>query len=357
MSGLRLEHPLWLLALLAVAVAWLVRWRHLRPREVILFGDTTDLAALPPTLVERLAPLLGLLRLAALLLLVLVLCRPRYGRAEHHRATEGIAIQMALDVSGSMRAEDFQIDGERVNRLEVVKLAFRQFVTGNEEEGGDLPGRPDDLIGLIAFGGYADSKVPLTLDHDALLAVADTLEIPEVIFDPQGRPVNQEELQTAIGDALALAVERIKDAPVRSRTIILLTDGENTAGIIDPRQAAELASTLGVRVYTIGVGSTGMAPFPVEDRFGGTVLRSQRVSLDEDLLRYIAKTTGGVYRNARDTQALQAVYAEIDELERTRLEGLTEVIFEERYAWFLLPALVLLLLHELLVATRFREIP
>jgi Ca-activated chloride channel family protein len=356
-SGLQLYSPLWLLALVPVGLALILHRRRIRPREVILFGDTSILAQLRPTLAERLAPLVPLLQLAGLLLLVLVLCRPRYGRSEHHRETEGIAIQMALDVSGSMRAMDFQVDGEPVSRLEVARACFAGFVGGSEEGGGDLAGRPDDLIGLIAFGGYADSKVPLTLDHDALLAVAESLEVPEPILDPRGQPVNEEELKTAIGDALALAVERTKDAPTKSKVIILLTDGENTAGIIDPRDATELARTLGIRVYTIGVGSTGLAPFPVQDRFGGTVLRPQHVRLDEDLLRHIASETGGVYRNVQDTNALHAVYAEIDELERTRLQGLTEVVYEERFAWFLWPALLLLVLHQVLVATRFREIP
>jgi Ca-activated chloride channel family protein len=324
-----------------------------RRRELILFGDLELLASLPPTLAERVAPLVGILRLVGLVALVIVLARPQMGRRAEERETEGIAIQVALDTSGSMRALDFQIDGEPADRMEVVKRSFAHFVRG---DGDDLPGRASDLIGLIAFGGYADSKAPLTLDHDALLEVATTLEVPEEIVH-RGRIVNEEELQTAIGDALALAVERIKDAPTRSKVVILLTDGENTAGIIDPRQAAELAATLGIRVYTIGVGSNGMAPFPARDAFGNTILQRRPVRLDEELLDDIAEQTGGIYRNARDTEALRQVYAEIDRLERTRLAGLVEVEWEERYQVVALAALALLALYELLASTRFREVP
>ena len=352
MNGLRFASPFWLLALLAVALVLWIEWRR-RRREAIVFSDTSLLASLPVTPIERLALLPPFLRALGLAMLVVALARPQLGRTEEHRRTEGIAIQVALDTSGSMRAMDFQIDGERVDRMEVVKRTFAEFVSG---DGRKLPGRPDDLIGLVAFGGYANSMVPLTLDHDALLAVAGTVEVPREIHAGR-RIVNEEELQTAIGDALALSVERIKDAPAKSRVIILLTDGANTAGIIDPMEAAQLARTLGIRVYTIGVGSNGMAPFPVEDATGSTYLVSRPTTLDEELLGEIAAATGGLYRNARDTEALKGVYAEIDKLERTRLQGLIEVDYEERFQPALALALGGLLAWVLLASTRFREAP
>src|SRR5690606_12672744 len=182
--------------------------------------------------------------------------------------TEGIAIEMCIDRSGSMQAVDFQIHGRSVNRLEAVKHVFRDFVGGD----GELPGRPDDLIGLIAFGGFAEALCPQTLDHGALLQILDGVDFPKPIRDREGRVINEqlleEELQTALGDAVALAVDRLKDVPAKSRVIILLSDGENTAGIIEPADAAKAAREFGIRIYSIGVGSTGMAPFPGRDLFG-----------------------------------------------------------------------------------------
>ncbi|GAG05057.1 unnamed protein product, partial [marine sediment metagenome] len=264
-------------------------------------------------------PWVGVLGLA---LLIVALARPQRGREEFRIRTEGVAIEMCIDRSGSMQAMDFHIDGKRVNRLAAVKKVFEDFVTGT----GDLPGRPDDPIGLVAFGGYAHDKCPLTLDHNALSQILNTVKIAQPIYDSQGRVINErlwkEEQLTAIGDAVAHAVDRLKDANAKSKVIILLSDGENTAGAIDPAEAAEAAKAYEIKIYTIGVGSTGLAPFPVgTDRSGRTVLRPGQVRLDEQTLKMMAETTGGRYFNAKDTEALEEVYAEIDKLEKTLTEG------------------------------------
>jgi Ca-activated chloride channel homolog len=352
----RLQNPLWLgLALVVLAVAWWTDRR--RPRPALLYSSVELLRGLPVTWAMRIKRLLPWLRTAGLLLVVVALARPQRGLQEFRVRTEGIAIQMCLDRSGSMQALDFALDGERVDRLTAVKRVFRDFVSGQ----GSLPGRPDDLIGLIAFGGYAEAKAPLTLDHGALLQVLETVRIPRPITDTRGRVVNQqlleEEMATAIGDALLMAVDRLKDVPAKSKVIILLSDGEQTAGIAEPQQGAEAAKAFGIKIYSIGVGSTGSVPFPAVDGFGRSVLVRQQVRLDEATLKMLAETTGGKYFNAQDTKTLVEVYAEIDRLEKTATEGRLYTEYRELYPWFLLPGLGLVLLSVVLSATRFRTLP
>lgn len=305
----------------------------------------------------RIKRLLPWLRAAGLLLVVVALARPQHGLQEFRIRTEGIAIQMCIDRSGSMQALDFSLDGERIDRLTAVKRVFRDFVSGQ----GSLAGRPDDLIGLIAFGGYAEAKVPLTLDHGALLQVLDTVRIPHPITDTRGRVINQqlmeEEMATAIGDALLMAVDRLKDVAAKSKVVILLSDGEQTAGIAEPQQGAEAAKAFGIKIYSIGVGTTGSVPFPAVDGFGRSVLVRQHVRLDEATLKMLAAETGGKYFNAQDTKALVDVYAEIDQLEKTATEGRLYTEYRELYVWFLLPGLGLVLLQVVLSATRFRSLP
>jgi Ca-activated chloride channel family protein len=238
-----------------------------------------------------------------------------------------------------------------------VKDVFRDFVAGEDE----LPGRPDDLIGIIEFGGYADAKCPLTLDHGALLQVLDEVEIPRPVRDRQGRIINrtllQEEMNTAIGDAVVLAVDRLKDTKAKSKVLILLSDGKNTAGVIEPAEAAETAKTFGIKIYTIGVGSTGWAPFPAKDAFGRDILTREFVELDEKTLNMLAETTGGRYFHAEDTEALTNVYSEIDQLEKTMSEGRLYTEYRELYQYAMFPGLGLILLEIVLACTRFRSLP
>jgi len=356
LHGWRLADPLWLGALLvAAAVLWAAA--HHRRRATLLYSSVALLRGAPVTLAQRARRLLPWLRFAALALVTLGLARPQQGMEEFRVRTEGIAIVMAIDQSGSMRALDFQVDGERRNRLEVVKRVFREFVEGK----GELEGRPDDKIGLVAFGGFASDRCPLTLDHGALLRVLDDVKIPEPIYDANGQPVDvalfQEESSTAIGDGLALACDRLKDAPDKSKVVILLSDGKNETGVVDPREAAKAAQALGIRIHTIGVGSNGPVPFPERDRFGNVRLVAQVVPMDEELMKEIAATTGGQYFRATDTAALERVYQDIDRLEKTKSEGVLYTDYREHYRYVLFPALGLLVLELLLAATRLRTLP
>ncbi|MBN1910529.1 MAG: VWA domain-containing protein [Pirellulales bacterium] len=356
MLSFRFEDPLWLLALAPLALlAYALVWR--RRRAAVLYSDVGLLKNLPVTMAQRLKRFVPWILIAGLALIVVALARPQQGLEDFRIRTEGIAMEMCIDRSGSMQALDFHLDGRRANRLEAVKRAFKDFVAGNDE----LPGRPDDLIGLIAFGGYADAKCPLTLDHGALLEVLKSVKIPQPVRDNQGRVINErlldEELSTAIGDSVVLAVDRLKDIDAASKVVILLSDGEHNAGIADPTAAVEAAKAYGVKIYTIGVGSNGLAPFPAIDPLGRKVLVNRPVRLDEATLRHMAEATGGKYFNARDTEALESVYGEIDQLEKTVSEGRLYTEYRELYRFFLLPGLALVLLQVTLVSTRFRSLP
>jgi Ca-activated chloride channel family protein len=238
-----------------------------------------------------------------------------------------------------MRPDDVDVD-----RLDAVKEVFRHFVLGDEES----PGRPDDMIGLVAFARYADGLCPLTLDHGNLANILDDLEIV----------TRQEEDGTALGEGLALAVERLRDNPAASKVAILLTDGVNNVGDISPQQAAELAAAHHVKVYCIGAGTTGQAPYPVQDPFTGqTVLRAMRVEIDEQTLKEIADKTGGEYFRATDAESLERIYGQIDQLERTEIEQVTYLEYDEHYGAFTLAALALLAIGTLASATFLRRLP
>ena len=356
MNAFRFQDPIWLWLLIPVVGfgVWSIRRER---RTAVLFSNVELLRGLPVTLAQRCKRCLPWVRILGMVLVVLALGRPQAGKEEFRIRTEGIVIEMCIDRSGSMQALDFPVDGERVNRLAAVKKVFRQFVAGE----GDFDGRPDDLIGLVVFGGFADAKCPPTLDHGALLEVLDTVKIAEPVTDNQGRIINerlwQEEQATAIGDAIAVAVDRLKDVKSKSRVIVLLSDGENTAGVVDPAEAAEAAAAFGIRIYSIGVGTTGMAPFPTVDAFGREVLRAQRVRLDEAALKLLSDKTGGRYFNAQDTKGLAEVYAEIDRLEKTETEGRLYTEYREVFQSLMLPGIACVLLQISLSATRFRGLP
>jgi Ca-activated chloride channel family protein len=356
MSGLRFQDPWWLLLWIPLAVIGLLAIGRQR-RVAVLFSDVSVLATLPRTLALRLKRGLPWLRLLGMALVILALARPQRGREEFRLRTEGVAIQMCIDRSGSMEAMDFEVDGYRASRVTMVKRTFRDFVVGK----GPLPGRPDDLIGLIAFGGFAEAKCPLTLDHGALLQILDTIEVPKPIRDDQGNVLNerlwQEDTMTAIGDAVTLAVDRLKDVKAKSKVIILLSDGEQNAGVAEPEQAAKTAKAFGVKIYSIGVGTTGMVPFPQQDRYGCTELRPMAVRLDEKTLKTLADNTGGRYYNAQDTATLEKIYADIDRLERSLTTGRLYMEYRELYQYLMFPGLALMLLEVGLACTRFRSLP
>jgi Ca-activated chloride channel family protein len=353
MNEFRLASPWWLLLAVPLLAATLASIRFQR-RGAVLYSSERLLDELPVTWAQRVRRWLPWLHFSGLLLVLVAVARPQAGLQEFRVRTEGIAIMMCLDRSGSMEALDFELDDQHVNRLTAVKRVFRDFVAGR----GRLPGRPDDLIGLIAFGGFAESKVPLTLDHGLLLQVLDSVEIAQPLLDQRGNIVNeryfQEERATAIGDAVALAVERLKAATAKSKVVILLSDGENTAGVVEPESAADAAKEFGIKIYSIGVGSTGRVPFPHVDRFGRKVFIAQDVRLDEATLKMLAEKSNGKYYNAQDTRALEQVYADIDQLEKTVSEGTTYTEYRELFQWWLVPGIAVILLGLVLRCTRFR---
>lgn len=344
-------------ALLPVAAA--AFWLAYRPRNrpAAIFSSIADLKSLPVTAAQRIKRVLPYLQGFGALLLIGALARPQQGKSESVQNREGLAIEMTIDVSGSMQALDFQLNDESIDRIGAVKHVVTEFVEGK----GKLPGRPNDAIGLVAFGGFADSKCPLTLDHGALLDMVKSLQIPKPVWDKHGNVLNlqslQEESQTAIGDGMTLALDRLGMIEAKSKIVILLTDGTNDAGVVEPRDAALVAKALGIKVYCICVGRNGPVPFPVEDAFGNRVLQSQSFPIDEELLRYIADTTGGKYWHATNLESLADVYAEIDKLEKSKVENLTYTEYREFFPYLALPGLVLIFSISMLNATRFRSLP
>jgi len=274
------------------------------------------------------------LRCMGIGLCVMALARPQAGERETEVMTEGVDIMLCLDASGSMQALDFQLKGQRVDRLEVVKKVVEDFVKK----------RKDDRIGMIVFGAEAFTQCPLTMDYGVLLSFLKRLEI--------GMAGDS----TAVGSALATAVKRLKDVPGKSKVVILLTDGRNNAGKILPVTAAEIAKTYKVKVYTIGVGVEGKSPFLVETLFGPEHIY-QKVDLDEEILKEIAKITEGEYFRATDTVSLEKIYDQIDRMERTEAKVKEYTEYEELFHRFAIPGLLLLLAEFGLANTRFRKIP
>jgi Ca-activated chloride channel family protein len=279
--------------------------------------------------------LLPALRVTGFALVVVALARPQLGKSETRIFTEGIDIALAVDVSGSMLAEDFTVEGKRANRLQAVKSVVRKF----------LAKRGGDRAGLVLFAGRPYTQCPLTLDHGWLLQNLDRAEIGMI------------EDGTAVGSALATAVSRLEASETKSKIVILLTDGQSNAGKVSPLTAADAAKTLGYRVYTIGAGTQGLAPYPRKDPFGNTRYVPMEVDVDEDTLRKVAERTGGKYFRATDTESLEKIYAEIDQLEKTEHESLDYLEYVELYPWLALPALVLLAGESLLAVTWLRVLP
>ncbi|MEM7164137.1 MAG: VWA domain-containing protein [Planctomycetota bacterium] len=338
--------PLLALSALAPIVFWLAS----RAPGAVTFSNLDLLRKLPKSWKSRLAPVPPLLLALATVSLAVALAGPRIGDSDTRIKREGIAIGMVVDRSGSMRALDFVRDGEQIDRLEVVKEVFREFVLGGSA--GD--GRPDDLIGLIGFARYADGLCPLTLDHANLVQILDDVQIAGL--DEDG---------TGLGEGLGLAVERLLRYPGASKVAILLTDGVSNVGDLEPLQAAELAAANDVKVYCIGIGSTGTAPFPQLDRQGRVITgpggrarqRPMRVELDEKTLKAIADRTGGRYYNARTLDGLSDVYREIDQLERREIEELRYLQYRELYDRFAILALALVAAATILGSTTLRRLP
>jgi Ca-activated chloride channel family protein len=317
-----------LLLLLLPLIGWRL-WSSTRAFSVP-FSSTHFAIGLRRTWRQRLAWLPTALTIGAIALVIVALARPREGREQTVVDSEGIAIEMVVDLSGSMRAMDFQIDGEHVDRLTAIKSVAGRFIRGDEHvdksKKDKLTGRTSDLVGLISFARFADAILPPTLDH---AFVMDQLNHQQIV-------TRRADDGTAIGDAMGLAVEKLnrldskKQDKVKSKVMILLTDGENNAGNLDPVQAADLAKTTGIKIYTIGVGTRGSAPVPVSNPFTGRQeIQWMDVNIDEGTLQKIATTTGGKYFRATDTESLDAIYGEIDQLEKTKVESRQFVDYRE----------------------------
>ncbi len=345
-------------AFLLLTLLPLVAWFYLRRGRTatVRFSSLRHVGSLRRSVRLRARPLLLILRLAALALLVVAIARPQTSRSEARVSTEGVALEMVVDRSSSMRAE-MDFEGERLNRLEVVKRVFTEFVVGN---GDDLPGRPHDLVGMIAFARFADTAAPLVRAHDALVQFVRGTKI--VQFEAEDG--------TAIGDALALAAARLKRAEedlarwtesgnadafkIKSKAIILLTDGRNNAGDLTPGQAAALARDWGIKIYAIGIG--GGEEFITVQTPLGTV-RVPTGGMDEATLRTVAEVSGGRYFVAADGDALRNVYREIDRLEKTEIETLEFSRHDEAFLPYALVAGLLLLSEIVLSNTWLRRAP
>ena len=318
---------LWLLLLVPLAILWYVL-RHKKQEASVRFSDMKGFTQLPKTWKAYLRHLLFALKMAALALLIVALARPQSSSTNSTSNIEGIDIVMAMDVSGSMLARDLKPD-----RLTAAKRVASDFVEG----------RPGDRMGLVIFSGETFTQVPLTTDHAVMLNMLG--EMKNGLIDDG----------TAIGDGLATAISRLKDSEAISKVVILLTDGLNNAGSVDPYTAGEMAKLFGIRVYTIGVGSYGTAPYPVQTPFG-TQIQQMKVEIDEKLLAQIAGMTGGKYFRATSNQKLDEVYQEIDKLERSKIEVTEFRRLTEEFYPFAFWALVLLLLEFVLRMTVFRTI-
>jgi Ca-activated chloride channel homolog len=331
----------WLLAFALLAP--LVFLLAARMPSVVTVSTLSAFDGAPRSLRSRLAKLPALLLAVATVLFAVALAGPRTGDTSTHMHKEGIAIVMAVDRSGSMNARDFVAGDASVSRLDAVKQVFHDFVEGGESG----KGRPDDLIGLVVFGTYADGVCPLTLDHANLLAILDDVKIAS----------EATEASTALGEGLGLAVERLREHPAKSKVVILLTDGVSNAGEIDPLQAAKLANDNGIKVYTIAAGTRGMAPMPVQRADGREYLTRVYVDMDEETMKKIADATGGRYFHARNKDGLVEVYKEIDKLERTEITEVRYLQYREHFPALVEAGMGLIALAALAAATFLRRLP
>ncbi len=316
-------HPqfLWLFALIPLLVFWYL-WIGNKEKARLKMGKTSGLYQ-TKTFLNRIRPFLSILRLLAISALIIALARPRtYSVSKKTKTNKGIDIVMAIDISASMLAKDL-----RPNRLEALKQVAVKFVNQ----------RPNDRIGIVAYAGESFTKTPVTSDKNIVVRTIKELKWGEL------------EGGTAIGMGLGSAINRIKDSKAKSKVIILLTDGVNNSGFVDPVTAAEIAKDLEIKVYTIGLGTNGMAQFPVAKRADGSlVFRNQPVEIDEKLLKTIAKETGGRYFRATSNTKLKEIYEEINKMEKTEIEEFKYYNYNEMFRFWVFLAGILLLLELLL---------
>ena len=329
---LTFAHPYLLLLLLVVPlmVLWYVL-RYRKQKPALQFSNITLFKGIRKTFRQRAYPLLFVLRMVAVSAILVALARPQSKLSRQEMKVEGIDIVMAMDVSGSMLAEDF-----KPNRLEAAKKVASDFIDG----------RKNDRMGLVVFSGEAFTQVPLTIDHQVLHKQLYALKSGMV---KDG---------TALGDGLATAVNRIKDSEAKSKVIILLTDGINNQGAVDPQSAAEIAALYNIRLYTIGVGTHGLAPYPFRDQFGRVRYQNIPVELDEQLLTRMAQSTAdGHYFRATSKSSLEKIFKQIDEMEKSKIDVTQYSQTKDEYLGWLVLAALALLLEIILGLFYFRSTP
>lgn len=329
-SIIHFKHPeyFWLLLLLPLLIYYFFRYK-LKSRPRIRISSVDAFRNFQPSLRQRLLHLPFVLRMLALSLLIVALARPQSSSSASSVKTEGISIVLAVDISSSMLAEDF-----RPNRIEAAKKVALDFIDA----------RPNDLIGLVVFSGESFTQCPITSDHSV---------IRNLMKDIKSGMLKD---GTAIGEGLATAISRVKDAPTKSKVVVVITDGVNNAGSIPPLTAGEIARTFGIRVYSIGVGTRGMAPYPVKTIFG-VQYQNMEVQIDEDLLSSIAESTDGRYYRAVNNKRLEAIFREIDKLEKSKIEVTEFKRYSEEYLPFALVACLLFLIEMVLRYTWLKSIP
>jgi Ca-activated chloride channel family protein len=328
-------HPYFLLLLLLLPLlAWLKGRRGQPP--AFLYSAVRLVEGLTRARRSRAGAFLAALRWVVLAAFIIALAQPRFMKSQTTVKASGIDIVCALDLSGSMISEDFVVRGGRVNRFNMARAVLKQFIDQ----------RPNDRIGLVVFAAQAFIATPLTLDHDFLQENLDRLEIGTINAD-----------QTAIGDALSTALNRLRELKSKSKIVILMTDGQNNAGKVDPLTAAEAAQALGAKVYTIGIGTRGLAPMPVFMNGQKVGYRQMPVDIDENTLQKIADKTGGKYYRADNAERFQQIYAEIDKLEKTEAVINKFTQYQELFPWLVSFGLALLLVEVALGQTVFRRLP
>jgi len=329
---LRFANP-WFLVMLSVTP--LLVWRYIRrTREgegSLRFASTMALEGMKSSWTVRARHFVFGAKTLALILMIVALARPQKGTQEEEVLSEGVDLVLAVDASGSMAAEDF----EPRNRLFVAKLVARRFVEGLKQ----------DRAGLVVFAGKAFTRCPLTLDYGVLLKVLDDVDIGSM------------EDGTAIGNALVTCLNRLRESKAKSKVIILMTDGVNNRGEIQPLDAAKIAQALGVKIYTIGIGSKGTARYPVNDPNYGKVYVNLQVEIDEASLTKIAEITGGLYYRATDRPSLERIFEDIGRLEKTKVQVKSYTHYDERFLELLFPALALVFTGTVAAFTRFSKLP
>ncbi len=318
----------YLLLLIPLLVVW-YWFRHNKTQAEVVYSDLDAFSGVKKSPRTWLIHGLFILRILALMLLIVALARPQYTSSKQNVQIEGIDIVMTMDVSGSMLARDFQPD-----RLEAAKDVAEDFIKG----------RPNDRVSVVIFSGEAFTQVPLTTDHAMISNLFKEIQSGMI------------EDGTAIGDGLATSVSRLKDSEAISKVIILITDGVNNSGSVDPMSAAEMAKMFGIRVYTVGIGTMGMAPYPVQTPYG-IQLQQMKVQIDEELLQKIATTTGGQYFRADNNNKLKAIYKEIDQLERSKIDVQEFKKKHESYLIFALAAFLFFAMETTLRYLYFKRIP